>query len=316
MGTPQQVVFITIEVRTEASREKLAPALRQLLSEDPTFGIDGDVQTGQAVVRGVSELQLEMIVDRLQREFNIELTAGNPQVAYKETLTRTAEGEGRYVRQTGSRDHYAHAKIRLVLGSAGSGCVLNSQSIGELIPKEFISSIEEGIKEALIRGVLAGYRVDDVRIELSGGSYHEVDSSAIAFKIAGAEAFQDAAKKAKPVLLEPIMAVEVAVPEELMGDVVGDLALRRAHVKGMERRDTKQVIKSSVPLAEMLGYAHNLHSRTQGHATCSMFFDRYEPVPSDPQSDDEDRMAPVVVPRTPRPRSKNSGVALPEPECQ
>ncbi len=316
MGTPQQVVFITIEVRTEAGREKLALALQQLLSEDPTFGMDGNVQTGQAIVRGVNELQLEMIVDRLQREFNIEVTAGNPQVAYKETLTRTAEGEGRYVRQTGGQGHYAHAKIRLMPGSAGSGCVFDNQSVGDLIPHEFISSIEEGIKEALSRGVLAGYPVDDVRVELYDGSYHEVDSSEMAFKIAGAEAFHDAAKKASPVLLEPIMATEVVVPEEFMVEVVGDLTSRRGHIESFERRGTTQAIKSRVPLSEMLGYAHDLRSRTQGRATCSMYFDQYEPVPGGPHSDDADRMAPVFVPRTPRPRSKNSGVALPEPECQ
>jgi len=316
MATPQQVMFIPIEPKTEADREKLAQALRKLMAEDPTFGMNSDVQTGQSILRGVNELQLEMIVDRLNREFNIDVTIGDPQVAYKETVTRLAGGEGRYVRQTGSRDHYAHAKIRLVPGNTGSSYVFDSQSIGGVIPEEFIPSIDEGIKEALTRGVLTGYPVDDVRIELYDGSYHEVDSPEIAFKIAGAEAFKDSAKKANPVLLEPVMATEVVVPEECMGDVVGDLTSRRGRIESMERRGTTQAIKSRVPLSELLGYAEDLRSLRQGRATCSMYFDRYEPVSAGPHSDNEDRIAPVVVPRTPPPRSKNSGVALPEPECE
>jgi elongation factor G len=309
-------MFIAIEPKTEADRAKLAQALGLLLAEDPTARMNSDVQTGQSILRGVTELQLEMMVDRLKREFNIDVTIGNPQVAYKETVTRLAEGEGRYVRQTGGRGHYAHAKIRLVPGNAGSGCVFDSQSIGDLIPKQFIPSIDEGIKAAINRGVLAGYPMDNVRVELFGGSYHEVDSSEMAFKIAGAEAFQDAAKRANPVLLEPIMAAEVAVPGELIGDIVGDLTSRRAYIKGMERRDEIQVIKCRVPLSKMLGYASDLRSRSQGRATCSMYFDRYEPVSGGPHSDNDDCVAPVLVPRTPWPRSKESGVALPEPECE
>jgi elongation factor G len=200
----------------------------------------------------------------------------------------------------------------LVPGSAGGGCIFDSQPIGDLIPKEFIPSIDEGIREALSRGVLAGCPVDDIRVELYDGSFHEVDSSERAFKVAGAMALRDAAKKGNPVLLEPIMAVEVVVPEEYMADVVGDLTSRRARIESMERQDTMQVIKSSAPLSEMLGYASGLRSRIQSRATCSMEFDRYETVYGAPH-DDEDRIVPGVLPRTPRPRSKNSGVALPEP---
>jgi elongation factor G len=316
MRTPQQVILIAIEPKTEADREKLAQALRQLLAEDPTFGMNSDVRTGQSILRGVNELQLEIIVDRLKCEFNIDVTVGNPQVAYKETVTQLAEGEGRYVRQTGSRGHYAHAKIRLVPGNPGSGYVFDSQSIEGMIPKEFIPSIDEGIKEALTRGVLTGYPIDDVRVELYEGSYHEVDSSESAFKVAGAEAFRDAAKKANPVLLEPVMATEVVVPEEYLGDVVGDLTSRRGRIESVERRGTTQAIKSLVPLSELLGYAKDLRARTQSRATCSIYFDRYAPVSGGPHSDNEDRIAPVVVPRTPMPKSKSSGVALPEPECE
>jgi elongation factor G len=214
MDAPQQVIFIAIEPKTKSDQEKLAQVLRKLMAEDPTLRIDSNVQTGQTIVRGIDELQLDMIVDRLKREFNVEATVGKPQVAYKEALTQMAEGQARYARQTGGRGHYAHAKIRLLPGKAGTGYIFESQVAGNVIPKKFIQSIDDGILEALTRGVLAGYPVDDVRVELYGGSFHEVDSSEMAFKIAGSMAFQDAAKKARPVLLEPIMAVEVAVPEE------------------------------------------------------------------------------------------------------
>jgi elongation factor G len=218
-------------------------------------------------------------VDRLKREFNVEASVGKPQVAYKETLTRQSEGEGRYVRQTGGRGQYGHAKIRLYPGEPGTGYIFENEIIGGAIPKEFIKPIDEGIKEALTRGVLAGYPVDDVRIELYDGSFHDVDSSEMAFKIAGSLAFQDAAKKAKPVLLEPVMRVEVVVPKDYMGDVMGNLASRRGQIQSQEDRGGTQIVQARVPLSEMFGYATDLRSRTQGRATYSMHFDRYEPAP-------------------------------------
>jgi elongation factor G len=227
----------------------------------------------------MGELHLEIIVDRLKREFNVEASVGKPQVAYKETLTRKADGEGRYIRQTGGRGQYGHAKIHLYPGEPGTGYVFENETTGGSIPKEFIKPIDEGIKEALTRGVLAGYPVDDVKIELYDGSYHDVDSSEMAFKIAGSMAFQDAAKRAKPVLLEPVMRVEVVVPKDYMGDVMGNLASRRGQIQSQEDRGGTQIIAARVPLSEMFGYATDLRSRTQGRATYSMHFDRYEPAP-------------------------------------
>jgi elongation factor G len=215
----------------------------------------------------------------LKREFSVEASVGKPQVAYKETLTRPSAGEGRYVRQTGGRGQFGHAKIRLFPGVPGTGYVFENEIVGGSIPREFIKPIDEGIKEALTRGVLAGYPIDDVKIELYDGSYHDVDSSEMAFKIAGSMAFQDAAKKAKPVLLEPVMRVEVVVPKEYMGDVMGNLASRRGQIQSQEDRGGTQIIAARVPLSEMFGYATDLRSRTQGRATYSMHFDRYEPAP-------------------------------------
>jgi elongation factor G len=314
MNAPPQVIFIVIEPKTRSDHEKLAQGLRKLMAEDSTFRIDSDAQTGQTIVRGVDELQLERIVDRLKRESHVALTVGKPQIAYKETVTQMATGKGRYARQIGGRGHYAHAEIRLLPGKVGTGYIFESRVTGSAIPKKFIKSIDEGILEALARGVLAGYPVDDVQVELYRGSFHEVDSSEGAFKIAGSLAFQDAAKKAGPVLLEPIMVAEVVIPEEYTGNVIDDLNSRRGCIDGMELRGATLIIKSSVPLSEMLGYASDLHGRTQGRATYSMHFDRYEPLPGGPHNDDEDRMAPVVVPRRPTPKGKVSGVALPEPD--
>jgi elongation factor G len=221
MDAPQQVIFIAIEPKTRSDQEKLVQGLRTLMAEDPAFRIDSDIETGRTIVHGTDELQLERIVERLEREFKVEATVGKPQVAYMETVTQTAEGEARYYWQFGGHGQYAHAKIRLSPGKAGTGYIFESKDIGNAIPKRFIQSIDEGILEALTRGVLAGYPVDDVRVELYGGSFHEIDSSEMAFKIAGSMAFQDAAKKAGPVLLEPIMAVEVVVPEEYISNVIG-----------------------------------------------------------------------------------------------
>jgi elongation factor G len=279
MDFPEPVISLAIEPKTKGDQEKLGQGLAKLMAEDPTFRVATDEQTGQVVIRGMGELHLEIIVDRLKREFNVEASVGKPQVAYKETLTRAADGEGRYVRQTGGRGQYGHAKIHLYPSEPGTGYLFENEIVGGAIPKEFIKPIDEGIKEALTRGVLAGYPVDDVRIELYDGSYHDVDSSEMAFKIAGSLAFQDAAKKAKPVLLEPVMRVEVVVPKDYLGDVMGDLASRRGRIQSQEDRGGTQIIKARVPLSEMFGYATDLRSRTQGRATYSMHFDRYEQAP-------------------------------------
>jgi elongation factor G len=279
MDFPEPVISLAIEPKTKVDQEKLGTGLGKLMAEDPTFRVNTDLQTGQTIIRGMGELHLEIIVDRLKREFNVEASVGKPQVAYKETLTREAEGEGRYVRQTGGRGQYGHAKIRLYPGAPGTGYIFEDEIVGGSIPKEFIKPINEGIKEALTRGVLAGYPVDDVKIELYDGSFHDVDSSEMAFKIAGSMAFQDAAKRAHPVLLEPVMRVEVVVPKEYMGDVIGNLSGRRGQIQSQEDRGGTQIISSRVPLSEMFGYATDLRSRTQGRATYSMHFDRYEPAP-------------------------------------
>jgi elongation factor G len=279
MDFPEPVISLAIEPRTKADQEKLGTGLSKLMAEDPTFRVKTDEQTGQVVIAGMGELHLEIIVDRLKREFNVEATVGRPQVAYKETLTRPAEGEGRYVRQTGGRGQYGHAKIRLVPRQPGEGYEFINEIVGGTIPKEFIKPIDQGIREAMTTGVLAGYPVDDVAIELYDGSFHEVDSSEMAFKIAGSMAFKDAAKRARPVLLEPVMRVEVVVPKDYLGDVMGNLASRRGHIQSQEDRGGTQIITARVPLSEMFGYATDLRSRTQGRATYSMHFDRYEPAP-------------------------------------
>jgi elongation factor G len=279
MDFPEPVISLAIEPKTKSDQEKLGVGLSKLMGEDPTFRVKTDQQTGQVVISGMGELHLEIIVDRLKREFNVEASVGKPQVAYKETLTRPADGEMKYAKQTGGRGQYGHVKIHLYPGAPGSGYIFENEIVGAAIPKEFIKPVDEGIKEALTRGVLAGYPIDDVRIELYDGSFHDVDSSEMAFKIAGSMAFQDAAKKAKPVLLEPIMRVEVVVPKDYMGDVMGDLASRRGRIQSQEDRGGTQIINARVPLSEMFGYATDLRSRTQGRATYSMHFDRYEQAP-------------------------------------
>jgi elongation factor G len=279
MDFPEPVISLAIEPKTKADQEKLGQGLGKLMAEDPTFRVNTDAQTAQTIIRGMGELHLEIIVDRLKREFNVEATVGKPQVAYKETLTRSADGEMKYAKQTGGRGQYGHVKIHVHPGEPGTGYVFEDEIVGGAIPKEFIKPVMEGIKEALTRGVLAGYPIDDVKVELYDGSYHDVDSSEMAFKIAGSMAFQDAAKKAKPVLLEPVMRVEVVVPKEYMGDVMGNLSSRRGQIQSQEDRGGTQIIAARVPLSEMFGYATDLRSRTQGRATYSMHFDRYEPAP-------------------------------------
>jgi elongation factor G len=280
MDFPEPVISLSIEPKTKADQEKLGVGLQKLMAEDPTFRVNTDQQTGEVVIAGMGELHLEIIVDRLRREFNVEASTGRPQVAYKETLTRPADGEMKYAKQTGGRGQYGHAKIHLYPGEPGTGYVFENKIVGGAIPREFIKPVDEGIKEALTRGVLAGYPIDDVRVELYDGSYHDVDSSEMAFKIAGSMAFQDAAKKAKPVLLEPVMRVEVVVPKEHLGGVMGDLSSRRGHIQSQEDRGGTQIINARVPLSEMFGYATDLRSSTQGRATYSMHFDRYEQAPS------------------------------------
>jgi elongation factor G len=279
MDFPEPVISLAIEPKTKGDQEKLGVGLAKLMSEDPTFRVATDEQTGQVVIAGMGELHLEIIVDRLKREFSVEASVGKPQVAYKETLTRPADGEMKYAKQTGGRGQYGHVKIHLFPGEPGTGYIFENRVTQGSIPREFIKPVDEGIKEALTRGVVAGYPIDDVRIELYDGSFHDVDSSEMAFKIAGSMAFQDAAKKAKPVLLEPIMKVEVVVPKDNMGDVMGDLAGRRGRIQSQEDRGGTQIINARVPLSEMFGYATDLRSRTQGRATYSMHFERYDQAP-------------------------------------
>ncbi len=279
MDFPEPVISLAIEPKSKSDQEKLGVGLGKLMAEDPTFRVKTDQQTAQTVIEGMGELHLEIIVDRLKREFNVEANVGRPQVAYKETLTMAAEGEGRYVRQTGGRGQYGHAKIRLVPRQPGEGYLFENKIVGGVIPKEYIKPIDEGIKEALTTGVLAGFPIDDVGIELYDGSYHDVDSNEMAFKIAGSMAFKDAAKKARPVLLEPVMRVEVVVPKEYLGDIMGDIASRRGHIQSQDDLGGTQIVSSRVPLSEMFGYATDLRSRTQGRATYSMHFDRYEQAP-------------------------------------
>ena len=279
MVFPEPVISLAIEPKTKADQEKLGQGLGKLQAEDPTFRVQTDADTGQVVIRGMGELHLEIIVDRLKREFGVEASVGRPQVAYKETLTQPAQAEGRYVRQTGGHGQYGHVKIRLAPRKPGEGFEFKNEIVGGAIPREFIKPVEEGIREALSNGVLAGYPVDDVAITLYDGSFHEVDSSEMAFKIAGSMAFKEAARHAGPVLLEPVMKVEVVVPEEYMGDIMGDLSARRGRIVSMEARGGTQIVNARVPLSEMFGYATDLRSRTQGRATYTMHFERYEQAP-------------------------------------
>ncbi len=276
---PEPVISLAIEPKTKADQEKLGLGMQKLMAEDPTFRVKTDEQTGQVVIAGMGELHLEIIVDRLKREFGVEASVGKPQVAYKETLTKPAEGHGLFKRQTGGRGQFGDCWIRLFPLAPGTGYQFENETVGGSIPREFIKPIDQGIQEALTRGILAGYPIDDVRIEVFDGSYHDVDSSEMAFKIAGSLAFQDAAKKAGAVLMEPVMRVEVVCPKDNLGDVMGDLASRRGRIQSQEDRGGTQIISARVPLSDMFGYATDLRSRTQGRATYSMFFERYEQAP-------------------------------------
>jgi elongation factor G len=277
---PEPVIAVSIEPKTKADQEKMGAGLARLGEEDPTFQVRSDQETGQTLISGMGELHLEVITDRLLREFKVDATVGRPQVAYRETVREAVQKiEGRFVRQTGGRGQYGHAVINLE-PAPGEGFDFVNKIKGGSIPSEFIPAVEQGIEEALESGVKAGYPMVDVRVTLTDGSYHDVDSSEMAFKVAGSMAFREAARRAKPVLLEPIMAVEVVTPEEFMGDVIGDLNRRRGRIEGMEPRGNAQVIAAHVPLAEMFGYATDLRSQTQGRATYTMQFDSYSEVPS------------------------------------
>jgi elongation factor G len=273
-------VHLSIEPKTKADQEKLSVALQRLGDEDPTFQVHTEEETGQTVISGMGELHLEVIVDRLKREFNVEAGVGRPQVAYRETVSGEARGvEGRFIRQTGGAGQYGVVFIDLE-HAAGEGFDFVNQIKGGAVPSEFIPAVEKGIEEALESGVKAGYPMVDVRATLVDGRYHDTDSSEVAFKVAGSLALKEAAKRAGPVLLEPIMAVEVVTPEEFIGTVIGDLSSRRGRVEGQEPRGNAIAVRASVPLAEMFGYATDLRSSTQGRATYTMQFDRYEEVPS------------------------------------
>lgn len=310
--TRNALLSIAIRPNTEADQEKLARGLRTLVAEDPTMSANTNPATGDVVVAGRDELHLEIIVDRLKREFNVEASVGRPMVAYKETLTRQADGEGRLARQTGGRGQYAHVKVHLYPGEPGSGYVFANEIVDSAIPQEFIKPIDEGIKEALGRGVLAGYPVDDVRVVLYDGSYHHSDSSDLTFKIAGSMAFTDAARKAQPVLIEPVTRVDIMAPTECIGDIIGDLSNRRGLIQSQDDCDGMRRVNARVPLSQMFGYAIDLRSRTRGRGTFAMRFAHYQRCDrGDNQDIGEDPL--MNVPRRPAPALPDSSVALPEP---
>jgi elongation factor G len=307
------VLSLTITPHTEGDQERLRAGLAALMAEDLTIHVQPGPQAGEITIGVMGELQLEIICERLKREFDVDASVGKPEVAYKVALTQAADGEMKYARQEAGRGQYAHVKIHLFPGVPGTGYLFENTMEGEAIPITYIKSIEDGIQEVLARGALEGHPIDDVRIELYGGSHHEVDSSELAFRIAGSLAFQDAAKKAKPVLLEPVMSVEVNVPREYVGDVRGNLASRRGQIDVLDDRGATQIVRARVPMSFMFGYASDLRERTLGRATFTSTFDRYEPVGAGPDEND-DRHSYVGWPVTPRPPLKNSAIALPEPD--
>ncbi len=278
---PEPVIWVAIEPKTKADQDRLSDSLMKLTEEDPTFRVRTDEETGQTIIAGMGELHLEIIVDRLLREFKVDANVGRPQVAYREGITQAVpKTEARFVRQTGGRGQYGHVVIKMEPNEYGTGFTFENKIVGGAVPKEYVPAVQAGIVEAMETGVLAGFPVEDVKVQLIDGSYHEVDSSEMAFKIAGSMAFKEAARKAKPVLLEPVEDVEVVVPEEYMGDVMGDLSGRRGHIVGMEPRAGAQVIRATVPLAQMFGYATDVRSMTQGRATYTMQFSHYAEVPN------------------------------------
>jgi elongation factor G len=276
---PEPVISMAIEPNTKADRDKMGTALQRLAEEDPTFRLATDHETGQTIISGMGELHLDIIKDRMFREFNVQATAGRPQVAYRETVTKAAEAEGKFIRQSGGRGQYGHACITMSPGEKGSGVLVENKIVGGAIPREYIPAVEAGILEAAQTGVLGGYPMVDLKVEITDGTYHEVDSSEIAFKMAGSFAFKEAARKAAAIMLEPIMDVEVITPEEHMGDVIGDLNSRRGKISHIESRATSTIVHAAVPLADMFGYATALRSLTKGRASYSMEPAAFEKVP-------------------------------------
>jgi len=276
---PDPVISVAVEPKTKSDQEKMSIALSKLAQEDPTFRVHTDQESGQTIISGMGELHLEILVDRMMREFSVEANVGKPQVAYRETIRKKSEAEGKYIRQTGGSGQYGHVKIRIEPNEPGKGFEFENEVVGGSVPKEYIKPVEAGMREAMEGGVLAGYPMVDIKTALYDGSYHEVDSNEMAFKIAASMAFKEAARRASPVLLEPVMSVEVVVPQEYMGTVIGDLNSRRGRIEAIEHRAGSEVIKAIVPLAEMFGYATNMRSNTQGRATFSMHFARYEEAP-------------------------------------
>ena len=279
MVFPEPVIQIAIEPKTKADQEKLSEALAKLSEEDPTFKVKTDEETGQTLISGMGELHLEILVDRMKREFKVEANVGKPQVAYRETITETVQAEGKFVKQSGGRGKYGHVWLEVGPNEPGKGFEFENAIVGGVVPKEYIAPVSRGVEEAMKNGVVAGYHIVDVKVKLYDGSYHDVDSDEISFKVAGSMAFRAAAKKAKPILLEPLMSIEVTTPEEYMGDVMGDLSSRRSKVEGFDARRDAQVIKAKAPLSEMFGYSTVLRSMTQGRAIYSMQFSHYAEVP-------------------------------------
>jgi elongation factor G len=279
MEFPEPVMSVAIEPKTKADQEKLSQSLAKLTQEDPSFRVSFNEETNQTIISGMGELHLEIIVDRLLREFKVGASVGKPQVAYKETIRNSSKAEGKFIRQTGGRGQYGHVYIEIEPLEPGKGFEFENKVVGGTIPREYIPAVEKGIRESADRGILAGYPVVDIRARLYDGSYHDVDSSEMAFKIAGSMAFKEATKNAKPVLLEPVMSLEIVTPEEYMGDVIGDLNSRRGRIINIEKRGNVQVIQGQAPLAEMFGYATDLRSKTQGRATYTMQFSHYNEVP-------------------------------------
>ena len=280
MEFPEPVISVAVEPKTKGDQEKMGIALGRLAQEDPSFRVHTDEESGQTIISGMGELHLDIIVDRMRREFKVEANVGAPQVAYRETIRKSAEQEGKFVRQSGGRGQFGHVWLRIEPQESGAGYEFVNEIVGGVVPKEYIPAVDKGIQESMQSGVIAGYPVVDVKVTLYDGSYHDVDSSEVAFKIAGSMGFKAGVEKARPVILEPMMKVEVETPEEYMGDVIGDLNSRRGMVQGMEDGPTGKMVKAEVPLAEMFGYATSLRSSTQGRASYSMEFAEYNEVPS------------------------------------
>jgi elongation factor G len=280
MQFPDPVISVAVEPRTKADQEKMGVALSKLAQEDPSFRVHTDEESGQVIISGMGELHLEIIVDRMKREFNVEANVGAPQVAYRETIRKLVEQEGKFVRQSGGRGQYGHVWLRIEPQEPGAGYEFVNEIVGGVVPKEYIPAVDKGVQEQLKSGVLAGYPMLDVKVSIFDGSYHDVDSNEMAFKIAGSMCFREGARKASPVLLEPIMKVEIATPEEYMGDVVGDINRRRGIIQGMHDTPSGKTVSCEVPLSEMFGYATDLRSATQGRATYSMQFEKYNETPA------------------------------------